>query len=105
MLLLSEKGICQIHESKPSHVQKVIVQLHMCVGPKGVYILSAVRWTLSLSSTLIICFANPKKESGDDHVCLCSRSIENPKLSDMFGMVYASFVRLLSGIKNLCRLS
>jgi hypothetical protein len=45
MLLLSEKGICQIHESKPSHVQKVMEKVDVCFRCAGWYDLHGIRWT------------------------------------------------------------
>jgi hypothetical protein len=36
-------GPFPVYVLKPSHVHRLIVQLRMCVGPKGVYKLSALR--------------------------------------------------------------
>jgi hypothetical protein len=44
LLLLSEKGICQIHESKPSPVQKVMEKIDVCFGSAGGYNLHGEHW-------------------------------------------------------------
>jgi hypothetical protein len=57
LLLLSEKGICQIHESKPSPVQKVMEKVDVCFRCAGWYDLHGIRW---ISLTLLYAHSFPQ---------------------------------------------